>query len=265
MSDPALEPITNEQIREKWLELAPIIDHLMEVSGTTPPDVPAGTAMAGDDDAIAPYRISHAIRHCLNVSADHLHAVKQLVHEDQILHVSAPATLARAVIENASTAIWLLHPTKRDDRLTRCFRWYSRDIRDKHGVHREGRAAHLLSRTLEGELDELRAVAAARGLDPKVCAGGYKFTTAVQEADLVVKMSLSLTYGMCSGFSHGRPWASLSMLDREKVPSSVAGVSTLRLTNDDWKALFPVLAGVFTVQEAMRLDQQRRKPWRPMV
>lgn len=244
-----------EQVAAKWREIAPIIDELMRQAGAKPPDVPRRSAMSGDDTATAPYYTSHAVRQCLTTAVDHLHAVKQLVYEDRILHLAAPASLSRAVIENAAAAIWMLHPASRAARVERTLRWFSRNVRDQYSS-----VPDLSPRTRDEMLQDIAAIAAHRGLDEETATSGYKMSTAVKEAEQVVGLHLTFAWNLCSGFAHGRPWTSLSALDREELPTSKPGTTTLRLTNDSARVLYPVLCGLFTVQEAMRLDQQRRAP-----
>lgn len=166
-------------VADRWAELAPVIDRLMQIAGEVPPTVPTRSSLGGDDRATHPYETSHAVRQCLNTAADHLHAVKTLVHDLRYLHTAAASTLARAAIENAATAVRLL------------------------------------------------------------------------------PAGLSTAWKGCSGFAHGRPWSSLGVLDREIVRKEV-GATVYRLTNDDERVLWPVLCGVFAVEEAMRLEQLRR-------
>lgn len=112
------ERITEQQAWNKWFEIAPLIDRVMERVGD-PHDFPVqpGSALAGDDKASAPYQVSHAFKQCLTVAVDHLHAARVLIlgpadrpHVQPIVHMSAHAALARGALENLAVAFWIRHP-----------------------------------------------------------------------------------------------------------------------------------------------------------
>src|SRR3954451_8752379 len=118
-------------VQEKWIEAAPLIDRMMERVGA-PGEFPvgAGSSLAGDDRASSPYHVSHALRVCLTAGVDHLHAVKVLVVDNEILHVGAPSSLARGALENFAAAYWILGPESRTDRIERQLRWHAKNFKD---------------------------------------------------------------------------------------------------------------------------------------
>src|SRR5688572_8074481 len=131
MSEHASSVVTEEQAAAKWHEIAPLIDGLMRRTDNRDDfQVLAGSSLAGDDRATDPYQTSHVMRWCITAAADHLHAVKTLVVDAHVLHVAAPASLARVALENAATAVWVLGPTSREERVIRTLRWYARNFRD---------------------------------------------------------------------------------------------------------------------------------------
>lgn len=250
--------VTDEEAAAKWAQIAPLIDRLMERAGTKGefthrPD----SALAGDDKATDPYNTSHAFLQSLTSAIDHLHAAKSLVHGAGLLHLGAPATLARSAIENAATAWWILAPRSRDERVLRTLRWYSRNFRDQHTAL-DGTPVGDTGRTLEDKLADIRAVAARRrGVNVAVAAGGYKMSTVITEHDQTTVDSGSLfLWQLASGFAHGRTWAYLGALAQERHRAE-AGIMSVRLTNTVQVGLYPTLTALHTVQDALRLWQSR--------
>ena len=110
MVDPSAE-VSEEQVAAKWLEMAPLIDRMMERVGD-PDDFPVspGSSLAGDDKRSNPYCVSHAVRACLVSSVDHMHAAKSLVLDLEVLHASAVYSLIRGSLENLAAAFWCRLP-----------------------------------------------------------------------------------------------------------------------------------------------------------
>lgn len=247
--------VSDEEVAAKWAQIAPLIDRLLERAGTRGefthlPD----SALAGDDRATHPYNTSHAFQQSLSAAIDHLHAAKSLVHDARLLHLGAPATLARSALENAATAWWLLAPRTRDERVLRTLRWYSRNFRDQHTAL-DGSPA-LAGRTLEEKLADIRAVATRRGVPAETAAGGYKMNTVLTEHDESSAGSLFL-WQLTSGFAHGRPWAYLGALAQERHPTADHGIMGIRLTNTVQIGLYPTLTALHAMQDALRLWQDR--------
>lgn len=251
------EAVSDEEVAAKWAQIAPLIDRLLERAGTRGefthrPD----SALAGDDRATHPYNTSHAFQQSLSASIDHLHAAKCLIHDAGLLHLGAPATLARSAIENAATAWWLLAPRRRDKRITRTLRWYSRNFRDQHTAL-DGQP-DLAGRPLEEKLADIRAIAARRGVPAETAASGYKMSTVIGEHDKTTTDAGSMfLWQLASGFAHGRPWAYLGALAQEPHPTAEDGIMGIRLMNTVQIGLYPTLTALHTLQDALRLWQAR--------
>ena len=107
--------LTDAQIMQAWDLIHARADdlvtrgqqaHLWPVAG--------GSALGEDDRRSDPWRPSHAASAALSASLDHLHALSHsLTMEGAVLHARAPFTLARGAIENAATALWIVHAPKR--------------------------------------------------------------------------------------------------------------------------------------------------------
>ena len=170
--------ITEADAWKKWHEIAPLIDRMMHRVGIENgfPVMP-GSALAGDDTAASPYQVSHAFRLCLTAGVDHLHAAKVLVVDNRIIHIAAPASLARGALENFAAAYWMLGPKKRDGRVSHALKWHAQNVRD---AERALGAKNLPGlKPLATRLAKLEAVAAKRGLDTKEIRRGYTSTATV--------------------------------------------------------------------------------------
>ncbi|MGH9250868.1 MAG: hypothetical protein ACRD0W_15285 [Acidimicrobiales bacterium] len=81
--------------------------------------VQPGSSLAGDDRAAYPYQLSHGVDAAIGIAVDHLDAVRALIMDAMVMHPYAPFTITRAAIEAGSTAVWLLGPSSRRERVVR--------------------------------------------------------------------------------------------------------------------------------------------------
>lgn len=239
-----------------WSECAAAIDKMMErVADFEDFSVLPHTSLAADDLASSPYQVSHAVRHCIVVGTDNLHAVKQLVVEDQVLHVTAPFTLARASLEVLAVGYWILGPAKRSVRVEHTLRWNAKNFRDQHSATDQIPTFEQNS-TLEEKLDKLQRVAERRNIGRQF-RGGYYSTTAVKYAETHSESRVLLPWQMCSGYAHGRPWASLGTSDREEFSTDDPEVANLKMTSSLSMTLYPVRAAVHLLADLVKLHKQR--------
>jgi hypothetical protein len=259
--------ITEQQAWEKWFEIAPLIDRMMERVGTRDefPVMPH-SALAGDDAASSPYQVSHAFKQCLATGVDHLHAARVLVlgppqrpHEQPILHMSAHAALARGALENFAVAYWLLHPKSRNERIERALRWHVKNVNDQHEASTDMNTTP--PRTKQEMLQDLEAVIKRRtGRIPSDFRRGYTSTGAVKAAQQVLPrpgLGVLTPWRVCSGFAHGRPWVSLGLLEREEFRTADDGTLHLRLTSDGTRSLIGPLAAIHLLQDVLKLYASR--------
>lgn len=244
---------------KKWHEIGPLLERLIQRIGTGGEfPVLAGSSLAGDDRAASPYQVSHVIGLCLTAGVDHLHAAKVLVVDNQVIHIAAPASLARGALETLAAAYWVLAPTQRNDRVERALRWHAKNMRDAETAVGELQlAGHP---PLESKLVKLDAVAARRQINPRTVRGGYSSTETVKycEAEAPnLPLGVVLPWRICSGFAHGRPWAYLGVSDQRVTDTSEPDVVGVQLTSSASKALYPTLAGVHLLERLLQLYQQR--------
>lgn len=249
-------PVVDEAaVLEKWAEISPLIDRMMERVGTREEfPVGVGSALAGDDTASTPYQVSHCVRMCMTAGVDHLHALKVLVVDSGILHVAAPFSLSRGALENFAAAFWMLHPPARDTRVERALRWHAKNFKDQEtAVGQLGLPGHV---SKEDKLLKLDAVAQRRGI-PTTFRSGYFSSEAVTYAEERSTTKVLLPWQLCSGFAHGRPWAYLGASGLEETSTSDPGVSFAKLTSSMSTVLYPALEALRLLQDLLRLYKQR--------
>jgi hypothetical protein len=95
------------------------IDEWLAITGRSSPEVEPGSPLVGDARKSPDLQVAHAAWNGITHAVDHLHAVRSLLGDARVLHPYAPYTLLRSAIENAATAVWLLAPPQRSERLRR--------------------------------------------------------------------------------------------------------------------------------------------------
>jgi hypothetical protein len=220
--------------------------------------VDPGSALDGDDRRAYPHQLSHAAWHALTISVDHLHCLHSAVVGCQehspssaLLHIYAPFTLLRAGLENAATAVWLLSPAQRKERILRRLRlaavnvWHSDAVGNLIGSP--------LKRTRNERLDELRRIARACGISEinAVKKPGHEEVVRAAGVATILEGDLAVVlWKGCSGLAHGDIWATLSMLDREvRQHPAASNVLNARVTAP--------IAGLLTVVQGTVLMVDR--------
>ncbi|WHT21884.1 hypothetical protein N8J89_12725 [Crossiella sp. CA-258035] len=251
---------SEHQVLAKWGEIGKLAEKLVARSST--PDgfsIRPSSALAGDDRHSSPFQVSHAVKTSITSAVDHLHALCALVLRAQVLHIAAPATLARGALECAATAVWIASPASRDERLTRTLQWQVKNIKD--GDQAATSAGIAVPTPLEDRLDKVKNVAAVRRLQyvPTI-KKGYTSTEAVKAAEMYLPWQLGvlLPWRLASGFAHGRSWAMLSYGNVVQTsPTADPTVQNLVVENDLGRALFLGLAAAHTVKGAVEVYEQR--------
>jgi len=248
-----------DEISAKWREISDIANTLIRRAGTRGElSIEPGSALAGDDRVLGnKYPLSTPYGNTLGASIDHLHAVTALVVGQQALHVAAPASLARGVLENAGTAFWLAHPRSRDERVMRALRWWYQDAKDSDRATGLG--------TSPKRLKELQAIADARQLPVDQVKQKYSSTDVLTYAEEHARyadgqlLEPLFAWRLCSGFAHGKIWANLAASKIEMFETHDPRVSEARLTNDPAHALYPVRVGAHLIEAVLRVHSLHGK------
>lgn len=206
-------------------------------TGRISPDPAAGSSLAGDDRATDPYYMSAAVLSLMTSAVDNFHAVHALIISARIIHTSAPFTLLRAALENASVAVYLLAPTSRPERVERRLRllwaeWVdaenareamgqgdpARHEKRRQKVMAVGRAARLS----ESAMGRLTARPEAYA---KIVGGAGREAFGESAGRLAV-----VAWMLNSGIAHGRGWAGLAVSETEVIETTHTGLATMRMT-----------------------------------
>jgi hypothetical protein len=175
----------------------------------------------------------------------------------QVLHPAAPFTLARAAIEAGSTAVWLLLPTSRQQRVVRALRLYLVDAKDSNTIAEQIGLA--VPRPLEERRLDIEAIAARASGGIRVRLDHVRTTAVVKAADEggESRVGVLAAWRVCSGFAHARLWPTLSVLDREELPSKAPGDVTLKVTSSLDRVLWAVWAGLDVTEHGVDLFRRR--------
>lgn len=197
------------------------------------PVVEPGSSLSGDDAKVPTLQVSSAAYQCFTHAVDHLHAVQALLFEAKVIHTYAPYSLLRAAVEAAGEAIWLLEPSSRQERIRRCLkRAYENVSKGKEFMELSG--LQPSGRSHAERVREIRDLATQHGLDPNDVCGRWSTQRQLKYVDEVVgdddEALAQNLWQICSGFAHGREWATLGLLERT-VHSQVGNVVQLRLSS----------------------------------
>ena len=233
-----------------------------------PAYIAAGSSLMADDEATHPYLISQSVHGALVSAVDHLDALRTLIQDAHVVHARATFTLLRAALENSATAVWLLAPGSRDERVLRRLRLQWADFLDRETAERLFVAEPESSRA--DRKTELQGIAQARGFtDEKVIAvtdGKVSYSSIVATAaregrflDLDERIAKAC-WMAASGIAHARPWAVLSpVLHRVEVPGAPEGSTGLQLSaSEGMLTLTADAAALMTGEGWLLLDQRRQ-------
>lgn len=240
-------------IHAKWVEFAAAVDRLVERVGD-PADfaVLPGSSLAGDDRATHPFELSQALRHLINASVDQLNGIKVLMFDMGTEHLAVGSTLARAALENTATALWMLGPKSRDERIKRTLRWRVRDYQDED--HTVGK---YIGNAAKEHIEEVVGVAVTRGLDGKGVRSGYKVETPIRGSMEFTSMQVDLLWRSASALAHGRPWAYRGFLRRDGVTVDEHGHGTAVLRPNGELSIWLPIAALHLLGELMRMRDRR--------
>src|SRR5664280_729150 len=112
------------------------IDDWLTMTGRASPEVEAGSPLAGAARWSPDLQVAHAAWSAVTQAVDHLHALKSLVADARVVHTHAPFTLLRSATENAATAVWLLEPGSRTERVRRRLKLAYHEAKESGNAHK---------------------------------------------------------------------------------------------------------------------------------
>jgi len=231
----------------------------------TLPDAPSeGSSLAGDDRATTPYQLSHAVNLALFSAVDHIDALRSMIAIAGVIHSHAPFTLIRAVIENAATAVWLLAPRGRDERVLRRLRLQWADFADADQVW--PKEAKPDEQFLSAKKERLQGLGRARGLSKvqisQIAAHAVSYSsivaTAGAEGRSLTEERALVAWRLSSGIAHARPWATLALLDHDEIQAAAEGVLNLRVTAPNRGLLMLAQIAANMIHDGWILYDERR-------
>lgn len=253
MPDRLTESQVDEQLRRIFASVEEMMDRFQV--GRLTPRVEPGSSLAGDDRKTNPHHLSHAVTQLSSVALDHLHALRTLILDAGALHNSAPFTLARSATEAGATALWMLTPRTRTERVRRRLQLAAQNAKDGNRMSTDSGIPP--PRALEDRLQQIRLLSERAGGGDRLPP--LKISEVIRWADgqHFSSMRVLLAWQVGSGFAHGRLWSSISVLDREARQSTDPEVALLRLTNSKDRVLWVMWAAFDLLAATIKLFEQR--------
>jgi hypothetical protein len=148
----------------------------------------------------------------------------------------------------------------------RTLRWHVKNVAHQHSAL--DRLDLQTNRSREEKLSQLEAmVSAAVGHVPPRFRNGYTTTEVLRFVDETnpdceanAFLSAQLVWQLCSGFAHGRPWASLTFLEQETKLTDDPDILSVRLTSDMHRALLAPKEALHLLEWLLRLHDERNRP-----
>jgi hypothetical protein len=198
-------------------------------------------------------------------------AFRTLIQQAHVVHPRATFTLLRAALENAATAVWLLGPANRNERVLRRLRLAWADYRDRD--YADQLFGSVSDPTVADRKSELQGIARTRGLTveqvAQVAATPVTFSsivrTATQESQFLRldERTAMFCWMAASGVAHARHWAVMSpALERVDVPGAPAGSQGFRLSASDKMLTTAAGAAAVMTAKGWRLLDERRHTYR---
>ena len=197
-------------------EASEVVARIEELAGAVSgglPDIEVGSPLYDDDAATTPLHLSHAAWTAVTIATDHLIAYRALIVKAQQTQPWAHHTLLRAAIENAATAVWLVAPAQRSDRVERRLRLATTDIAESAAAQKLHHLRAPSGRTAVQRQNQVANLARRAGLGGTMKWRGY--APVIREAAGGAHMppdTLELAWRLGSGLAHGRSWASIGLL-----------------------------------------------------
>jgi hypothetical protein len=234
-----------ELLHHVLLSLAELVDEHERIYPVAPG---ANSVLAGDDIATHPMQIGHFASYCLLQAVDTCRSIVRAVRDEDggiTLPIMSLFTLARAVIECAATAMWVMAPPDRRTRVLRRLQFEHDEL--SHETELTKSAASSFSKPEEQAALRkdaksrtkanayMRAVAHANGIDrteyENARPGWEEIVTAAGEEMGIEQRGLPTIWRLCSGLSH---------------PSVTRGINVLQFTPTGEEG--DILSGVLSVK-----------------
>jgi hypothetical protein len=258
----------DEQDRPHYDELLRLLDQVDGWLARIDPDAdrsrPAGgSPLHTDDDRTHPFQTSHVAWHSLSHAVDALHCLRSVLGEARTIHMYAPYALIRAALENASAAVWMLHPGNRVERITRRLRFRALDVCSGERALRPVGYSTLPPKS--DLLNGLRDIAKRAGADADDAVRHVGYREIVNEAGKALASGALATvfvWQLCSGMTHGDFWSTINAAEQIELPGAPAGMVSLKIMADVQKLKFAATVATDMTKLGWRLyDARSRAPY----
>jgi len=239
-------------------------------------DVEDKSSLRIDSRFLGAWRNGYLPVGALTAALDALETLRALIVDAKSIPMLGAYPVIRAVFETSATAIFLLAPNKRNDRLRRAYQVAANDARLRHTfeVGRAGRdkgGKERADEKLEGVRGEIRLLVKSRksmGAADKFLFPTLRYSTQVARVDGVLASDPAVTitsevsclsmWQLLSGLSHGEEWAKLEALERSGAVEDVADESAfLRLTTSPAVIAWFLERALVMLECALRLYGRR--------
>ncbi|MDP9888638.1 hypothetical protein LFT44_21890 (plasmid) [Arthrobacter sp. FW306-05-C] len=234
VSDPASE----QEYAQALLRLLDANLSLYDDMNRWPKSEP-GSLLFEDDQATYPFPISNDVRYLLLVAADNLNGLRSMILEATEngqprlnLHVFAPYTLIRNAIECASTALWIMTPAERHERVLRLAQFELEDAKkNKAALTAFGGSGEETFNRKKGIIEGIirrYAELSWKGVDD-----GFRITGLLRTIGSLPGLEGLNPLGkwqIASGMAHGKRWVGTLLSDlKEDAQPTTKGDSTFLL------------------------------------
>jgi hypothetical protein len=248
MTEDAAAGPTEDQFRDSLYRLFDQIDTAQAqlTAGVFFPNIGRRSQLDDDNRKTHPFEMANTLQTLIWVAVEHQHALAALVRRANFLHNAAPFTLARAAVESAALAYWMLAPANSyRERIRRLVIYQRQDRYDYEQV------ATLISDRL-GPPVPADLTKRQTWIDSIITSNRIEIprrTTlnmvkVMQNVDQAIDGSTrSETYWRtASGFAHARQWAVLNALVRTEQVPMTTGVARVRVESTYGRVLWGAAA-----------------------
>ncbi|GAA4188859.1 hypothetical protein GCM10022288_15790 [Gryllotalpicola kribbensis] len=246
------------------------IDELLTLDDRGYFELEPGSALDLDDCVSYPHKISGNPRLGIIGAIDHVRAVRMIIDTGAV-PMNSLFTLLRSALETAFSAIYLLEPDARDERIRR-------GLRDLHQEMVDGRNMRADFGALNPRKgDERRVDALRRALAGYPAAGPWAQIKARTEGSTArggiaskiivsrrprqgrAEYSIRGYWRAFSGLTHGRSWAAHAVLDFEEVGyDAVTGTVTGRMTTSLRSIVGSMAVALDAIEVAVEIYGRRK-------
>jgi hypothetical protein len=190
------------------------------------------SSMAADDARLNNWWASTLVHLSITTGCEQIWALNALAARDAIGNASPWATI-RAVIENFATAVALVAPPLRLDRLRLALQMWHYDYDERTKWERDRGSSEEILKFIEGKQTKILGVADQLGIPQGKVKAALNYSDLVRAAAKCAGLDANLArahWRVASGYAHARFWPSRHMGEIKSATPLGAGGATLGIT-----------------------------------